>query len=42
MLRWREALHADMAPRVYLRATHEAALDGSHLEDLKHHAADDE
>lgn len=40
MLRWREALHADMAPRVILEATHEAALTVVSLEDLKRHAAD--
>jgi uncharacterized protein (DUF2237 family) len=38
MLRWREALMQDMAPRVYLEATHEAALTVVSLEDLKKHA----
>lgn len=40
MLRWREALHAGMAPRVYLEATHEAALTVVSLEDLKAHAVE--
>ena len=40
MLRWREALNADMAPQVYLEATHEAALTVVSLEDLKRHAVD--
>lgn len=40
MLRWREALQADMAPQVYLDATHEAALTVVSLEDLKRHAVD--
>ena len=40
MLRWREALEADMAPQVYLEATHEAALTVVSLEDLKRHAVD--
>ena len=40
MLRWREALGAGMAPRVYLNATHEAALTVVSLEDLKKHAVD--
>jgi uncharacterized protein (DUF2237 family) len=38
--RWREALEAGAAPRVYLRATHEAALDFVSLDDLKRHALD--
>ena len=42
MLRWREALHADMAPRVYLEATHEAALTVVSLEDLKAHAVEND
>ena len=41
MLRWREALEHDMAPRVYLDATHEAALTVVSLEDLKRHAVED-
>jgi Uncharacterized protein conserved in bacteria len=40
MLRWREALMQDMAPRVYLEATHEAALTVVSLEDLKKHAVE--
>jgi uncharacterized protein len=35
-----EALDADMAPRVVLRATHEEALEYMSLADLKTHALD--
>jgi uncharacterized protein (DUF2237 family) len=38
MLRWREALQHGMAPRVYLEATHEAALTVVSLEDLRRYA----
>lgn len=38
--RWQEALEADCAPRVKLRATHQAALKYCRLEDLKRHAID--
>ena len=38
--RWREALEADCAPRVALRATHQRALEVVSLEDLKAHAID--
>jgi uncharacterized protein len=38
--RWQEALEANMAPRVVLRATHEGALNFSSLADLKSHAID--
>ncbi len=38
--RWREALEADCAPRVALRATHRRALEVVSLEDLKAHAID--
>ena len=38
--RWREAMEAGTAPRVVLRATHEAALDCVSLTDLKRHALD--
>lgn len=38
--RWAEALEAGKAPRVALRATHEAALHHVRLEDLKAHALD--
>ena len=38
--RWREALEADCAPRVALRATHRRALKVVSLEDLKAHAID--
>ncbi len=37
--RWAEALEAGCAPRVVLRATHEAALAWCRLEDLQAHAA---
>lgn len=38
--RWQEALEAGLAPRVVLRATHEAALEYCTLADLKRHAID--
>ena len=38
--RWQEALEADRAPRVVLRATHEGALTYCSLADLKKHALD--
>jgi uncharacterized protein len=38
--RWQEALEADSAPRVVLRATHEGALDYCGLADLKRYAID--
>ncbi len=38
--RWQEAFEADMAPRVVLTATHEAALEVVALEDLKRFAID--
>jgi uncharacterized protein len=38
--RWQEALDANRAPRVALRATHEVALDHCSLEDLKRFAVD--
>jgi uncharacterized protein (DUF2237 family) len=38
--RWREALDAGCAPGVYLRATHERALDVVALDELKRHAVD--
>jgi len=38
--RWQEALEAGQAPRVVLRATHEAALSCCSLADLKRHAVD--
>lgn len=38
--RWKEALDAGMAPRVILRATHEATLEVVPLEDLKRYAID--
>lgn len=38
--RWREACDAGMAPRVYLRATHQRALEIVPLEMLREHAAD--
>jgi uncharacterized protein len=38
--RWREAMEADRAPRVVLRATHEGALEHCSLADLKRFAVD--
>jgi hypothetical protein len=38
--RWQEALEAERAPRVVLRATHEGALDYCTLADLKRYAID--
>jgi uncharacterized protein (DUF2237 family) len=38
--RWQEALEAGRAPRVFLRATHERALDVVDMADLKRHAID--
>jgi uncharacterized protein (DUF2237 family) len=38
--RWREALEADMAPKVKLAATHQRALEIIDLKDLKRFAID--
>lgn len=38
--RWQEALEADSAPRVVLRASHEGALQFCSLADLKRYAID--
>lgn len=38
--RWQEAFEAGAAPRVRLRATHQAALEKCALNDLKAHGAD--
>lgn len=38
--RWREALDAGSAPRVFLESTHASALEFVSLEDLLEHAAD--
>ena len=38
--RWKEALDAGMAPRVFLTSTHEATLEVVSLEDLKKYALD--
>ncbi|MDX1757762.1 MAG: DUF2237 domain-containing protein [Marinobacter sp.] len=38
--RWQEALEADCAPRVKLRATHQATLEVCELADLKRYAID--
>jgi uncharacterized protein (DUF2237 family) len=38
--RWQEALEADAAPRVVLRATEQSALDYCRLADLKRYAVD--
>lgn len=37
VLRWREALHAGVAPQVVLEATHESALQHVLIEDLQAH-----
>ena len=38
--RWQEALHAGVAPPVFLSGTHEAALEIVSLEELGRHAVD--
>jgi uncharacterized protein (DUF2237 family) len=38
--RWKEALDAGMAPRVFLAATHESVLEMVSLEELSKHALD--
>jgi uncharacterized protein len=38
--RWKEALDAGMAPRVFLAGTHEGALEHCTLQDLIEHAID--
>lgn len=38
--RWKEALDADMAPPIYLAATHVSALEFVSMDDLKRHALD--
>ena len=38
--RWKEALDAEMAPRVILAATHESVLQMVSLEELSRHALD--
>lgn len=38
VLRWKEALEADMAPRVVLAATHMSVLEFVDLEDLQRYA----
>lgn len=38
VLRWKEALEANMAPRVVLDATHMSVLEFVDLEDLQRHA----
>lgn len=40
VLRWREALSAEVAPPVYLQSTHSKALDVVTLAQLQAHAAD--
>ena len=40
VLRWKEALEADMAPRVVLAATHMSVLEFVDLEDLQRHAVE--
>lgn len=39
-LRWREALEADLAPRLFLQATHERVLEVVTLDQLLPHALD--
>lgn len=39
-LRWQEAFEAGVAPPVYLKATHQRALDMINIENLKKHALD--
>jgi len=39
-IRWVQALEADAAPRVVMRATHERALEIINFSDLKNHAID--
>jgi uncharacterized protein (DUF2237 family) len=41
VLRWKEALEADMAPRVVLDATHMSVLEFVDLEDLQRHAVEE-
>lgn len=41
VLRWKEALEADNAPRVVLNATHMSVLEFVNLEDLQQHAAEE-
>lgn len=41
VLRWKEALEAQMAPRVNLRATHMSVLEFVDLEDLQRFAVED-
>ena len=38
--RWKEALEADVAPKVCLEATHISTIEFVDLADLKHHAVD--
>ncbi len=38
--RWQEALEADVAPKVVLRATHQAALEIVDIDNLKKYAID--
>ena len=41
-MRWQQALKADMAPQVYLEATHESTLEFVSLDDLRRYAVDDD
>jgi len=38
--RWKEALEADCAPKVVIRATHERVIDTVSMETLRRHAID--
>ncbi|MEP6705804.1 MAG: DUF2237 family protein, partial [Acidobacteriota bacterium] len=39
-MRWKQALEADMAPKVILEATHESVLEIVSLDDLRAHAVE--
>ena len=41
-MRWQQALEADMAPQVFLEATHESALEFISLDDLRRYAVNDD
>lgn len=41
-MRWQQALEADMAPQVFLEATHESALEFISLDDLRRYAVIDD
>lgn len=41
-MRWQQALEADMAPQVFLEATHESALEFISLDDLRRYAVSED